>query len=68
MLNYVPPMTPTEQLAEMILGEPVRDWIEKRRARGTSWRFIARDLYESTSGRIDVTHETLRNWVAKDAA
>lgn len=55
-------LTPTQQLAGMILGEPVHDWILKRRSEGKSWRIVARDLYEVTNHRIDVTYETVRLW------
>ena len=61
-------MTPTQQLAEMILGEPIEAWIAKQRADGIAWRIVARNRYGATNGRIDVTHETLRNWSEKDAA
>ena len=62
-------MTPNQQLAEMLLGEPVVPWIEARREQGMPWRHIARELFNRTNGRIDVAHETLRNWTAtKDAA
>ncbi len=61
-------MTPTQQLVEMILGEPIEAWIAKQRADGIAWRIVARNLYGATNGRIDVTHETLRNWSEKDAA
>lgn len=52
--------TPTQRLAENILRQPLADFVSTRRPR--SWRLIARDLYEHTSGEIDVTPETLRSW------
>lgn len=61
-------MTPTQQLATMLLGRPVDEWIRERRAAGQPWRVIARDLYERTNGRIDVAHQTLVNWTESDAA
>jgi len=62
-------LTPTQQLAGMLLGEPVHDWILRRRDQRISWRVIARDLYEVTNHQIDVTHETVRLWaVAGDKA
>ena len=43
-------------------------WINEQPADGIAWRIVARNLYGATNGRIDVTHETLRNWSEKDAA
>ena len=56
--------TPTAQLADLILGDagPLEDFVRSRRAEGRAWRLIARDLYEVTGQRIDVTYETLRSW------
>lgn len=54
--------TPTQRLAGLILGEPLEDFVRARRAEGRPWRHIARDLWEATSGDVDVTHETLRTW------
>lgn len=64
--NTVPDMTPTQQLATMLLGQSVIDWVAQRRDAGRTWRHVARDLYEQTNGQIDVTYETLRSWM--DAA
>lgn len=61
-------MTPNQQLASLLLGEPVEAWILARRERGQSWRVIARDLYTATNGRVDVAHQTLVNWTESDAA
>lgn len=61
-------MTPTQQLATILLGEPVGAWIRARRDAGDSWRTISRDLAERTNGRIDVVHQTLVNWSETDAA
>lgn len=62
------PMTPTQRLAGMLLGQPVTDWVVVRRDAGRSWRLVARDLYEATNGQVDVTHETLRLWIEGRAA
>lgn len=55
--------TPTQLLAGALLGQPATDWITARRAEGRSWRFIARDLADATDGQIDVTVQTLHNWM-----
>jgi len=58
-------ITPQQKLARLLLGRPVDQWIQERRAAGRSWRLITRDLYEATNGQIDVTHETVRAWAAE---
>ena len=60
--------TPTQKLASIILGQDVREWITQRRSDGRSWRVISRDLYVATNRQVDVTHESVRPWVAEDAA
>ena len=54
--------TPTQKLASMLLGQPVQQWLRDRYATGRSWRLVARDLYETTNGQIDITHEAARKW------
>lgn len=56
--------TATQRLATILLDRDVHDFIRERRAARRAWRFIARDLYEATGGQVDVTHETLRQWIA----
>lgn len=60
--------TPTQRLADVILGRPVDEWIAERRnlPNPRSWRLLARDLYDATDGSIDVSHETLRLWCGRD--
>lgn len=53
---------PRQRLADLLLGRPVLDFIAERRADGTSYRRIATDLCEATSGEIDVTDVTVRSW------
>lgn len=57
-------LSPTYQLADLLLkeGGGVRRFVVSRRLNGVPWRKVARQLYEATNRRIDVTHETLRNW------
>lgn len=54
--------SPMQRLASIELGEDVVAFIGKRRQAGAAWRIIARDIYEQTGHRVDVTHETLRTW------
>lgn len=61
-------LSPTYQLADLLLRESggIRAFVERRRIDGVAWRRIARDLYLATDKRIDVAHETLRNWFPTD--
>lgn len=54
--------TPTQRLAEVLLGESLEHFVRSRRAEGKPWRIIARDLWRATNGEVDVTYETLRTW------
>lgn len=51
-------------LADELLGTdgPLERFVQERRTEGRSWRLIARDLYEATETKVDITYETLRSW------
>ena len=61
-------LSPTYQLADLLLRESggIAKFVASRRIDGVAWRRIARDLYLATDKRIDVAHETLRNWFPVD--
>lgn len=59
----MPPETPTQRLASVLLREPVLPWIKQRRAAGKTWRVIAEDLDRMTAGEIKVPHQTVCYWV-----
>lgn len=54
-------LTPSQRLAELVLGESLEDFVRERRP-GSSWRRIAQALHEATNGDIDLAPETLRLW------
>lgn len=62
--------TPTYLLADHLLRSEggLETFVRTRRAKGISWRFIARDVYEATDHTIDVTFEILRRWFVDDNA
>ena len=62
------PDTPSQKLATLLIGTDLEAFVRERRTAGTSWRHIARAIYEATDGQVDVTHETLRNWYPDDEA
>lgn len=62
--------TPHQALAEMLLGQPVVEYIaalRKPEARH-SWRLISNKLKIATDGKVDVAPETLRQWFLADLA
>lgn len=56
------PTPPRQRLADLLLGRPVLDFIAERRADDASYRRIAADLRDATSGEIDVSDVTVRAW------
>ena len=56
----MPDMTPTQRLADHMLGGKLQDYVLSRRAKGDSWRRISLSLRDDTG--LDVTHQTLCNW------
>lgn len=66
-VTQVTPRTPKQQLADLLLGQSLDEFVTSRRGQDRSWRLIARDLYERTNGQVDVTHETLRSWYGETA-
>lgn len=50
-------------LADEILGEPVEDWLARRRKAGHSWQQIRDEMREATDRRISVTPNSLRVWL-----
>lgn len=64
------PPTPTRRLADRLIKGGVDAFIAAQRAENKSWRLIARALFDTTKGEIDVTPETVRKWctVTEDAA
>jgi hypothetical protein len=63
-------LTPTQQLAGVILDRPLAEYVaEKRAARPKwPWQLIADQLAIDTDGSINVSHETLRQWYGSEVA
>lgn len=55
----------TRKLASVLLKQDVVEYILERRPH-RSWRVIARDIYEATGGEVDVTPQTVINWVREN--
>ena len=58
---------PRQRLASLLLGRPVLDFIAEHRANGASFRTVAAELRDATSGEIDVSDVTVRAWVLASA-
>jgi hypothetical protein len=61
------PRTVSKRLADVLLGQPVEEWLLQERAKGLSFRKIARELYLRTDGALDVSDQTLRTWLMQSA-
>jgi len=55
--------TTKQELASLVLGRDVLDWMREREAAGASLRGIAFDLSDITGGKVRVSPETIRNWL-----
>lgn len=58
--------SPTYRLAEVLLGEPLDQWVKQLRRDGASWRLIAMELWRATNHEVVVSFETLRTWFPDD--
>lgn len=52
-----------EALFEDRYGQPLADWIADQKDDGHTWRVVARNLRELTGGLLDVSPQTLINWM-----
>lgn len=55
--------TTAQTLATHLLGQPVHQWISAQRDKGRSLRYISVQLHIATGGKVDVTAETIRQWM-----
>lgn len=56
------------RLADHLLSEGLLSFMEKHRAEGRSWDWIARELWVTTSKQIDTTGVTVQGWYEKAKA
>lgn len=56
------PRTDKQRLADLLLKEPVEDWIIRHRP-GLAWDKIAAELGRVTKGSVVITGVTCREWV-----
>lgn len=55
-------LTAAAQLAELLIGEPIGDYIARHRDDHVSWDTIARLLWADTDQRVDVSGPTIQKW------
>lgn len=60
-------LTVTQQLAEMVLGTDLGEYVRTKRAARPrwSWALIAEQLSEDTAGKVSVTPQALWDWYAE---
>lgn len=58
--------SPVFTLTKHLLGQDPREWIASKREQGRSWRLVARDLWNATDHEVDVTTQTLQNWMRQN--
>lgn len=57
----------TEALFLEKLGIDMPGYVARSRAAGSSWRAVAREVYEATGGTVQLTDVTLINWYGDKA-
>lgn len=68
-----PVRSPWIELASMLLGQDLYDWLRARRepeSRFTpvsSWRLLTQELADATDGKVDISYQALRLFY-RDAA
>jgi len=62
--------TPTQQLADRLLGRPLAEYVAEKRSAipRWPWRLISQQLAADTDGQVAVSHEALRGWHPDEAA
>jgi hypothetical protein len=58
--------TPKAQLIEVLLGEPLGDWVRRHRDDDRSWQWIANQVLTQTNSQVTVTGEYLRRLFGED--
>lgn len=63
-------LTPTQRLAGEVLGRPLAEYVQEKRAAKPRWpwRLIAEQLAVDTDGKVTVTHEAIRKWYGDEVA
>lgn len=53
------------QLKELGLGD-LGSWLQGQHSAGLSYEQIARELYRLTDGQVDVSYQTIKNWLLEE--
>lgn len=57
-----PARTTKQELASVLLGEDVMQYIHRRRRAGETWDVIRDDLATDTGGRVNITLRSIHAW------
>jgi hypothetical protein len=55
-------MTHLRQFADHVLRGRLDDFVLEHRAQGVSWEAIAKELWDCTGHKINLSGQTLRQW------
>jgi hypothetical protein len=55
-------MTYLRQLADHVLGGRLDAFVAEHRAQGVGWEAIAKELWDCTGHKINLSGQTLRGW------
>lgn len=61
-------MTHLRQFADHVLGGRLDAFVAEHRAQGIGWEAIAKELWDCTDHKINLSGQTLRAWYAKGRA
>lgn len=60
-------MTYLRQLADHVLSGRLDAFVEEHRAQGVGWEAIAKELWDVTEHKINLSGQTLRSWYHKNS-
>jgi hypothetical protein len=55
-------MTHLRQFADYVFHGRLDAFVKERRSKGTSWERIAKEIWDETDHRINLSGQTLRGW------
>ncbi len=59
---------PHREMATLILGEDPVEFVRAKRAEGLTYQDIARELYTETDGKLNISFNTVGNWLKEEVA
>lgn len=56
------------EMVSVLLGSDAVEWARELREGGFTYEQIARELFITTNGKVDVSFSTIRNWLNEEVA